>query len=149
MIQISENGLNLIREFEGLRLNAYLDSAGIPTIGFGTTRYEDGSRVKIGDKITKQKAFHLLSRHLDNEVIPVIAVNVKSALQQHQIDALASLIYNIGAGNFRTSSVLKKINDNAGLKEIKNSWIMWNKAKGKVLPGLVRRRAAEFKMFSA
>lgn len=147
MAKISQDGLNLIKKFEGLRLNAYLDSVNVPTIGFGTTVYPNGTKVKIGDKITKEQALSYLQKHINDEVMPYIDNLVKVHQEQNKIDALASLIYNIGAGNFKSSNLLKKINSKQPISEIEKSWLAWNKAGGKVLKGLVNRRLSEFKMY--
>lgn len=147
MAKVSKDGLNLIKKFEGLRLNAYLDSAGIPTIGFGTTKYPDGVKVKLGDKITEERALDLLQNHIQEEVIPYIDSLVKVPLNQSQVDALCSLIYNIGGNAFKSSTVLRKINSNALITEVETAWKLWNKAGGKVLQGLISRRLAEIKLY--
>lgn len=149
MAKVSKEGLNLIKKFEGLRLNAYLDSAGIPTIGFGST-YVDGVRVKLGMTITEEKALELLEEHIDREVIPYIINLVKVPLKQNQIDALCSLIYNIGGAAFKSSTLLKKINEtsiSSNFNDIEIAWKMWNKAGGKILQGLVNRRLAEINLY--
>ena len=147
MAKVSKEGLNLIKRFEGLRLDAYLDSVNVPTIGFGTTVYPNGIKVKIGDKIIEDQALSYLQKHIDDEVMPYIDSLVKVPLTQNKIDALASLIYNIGVGNFKSSNLLKKINSGQSIVEIEKSWLAWNKAGGKTLQGLVNRRLAEIKLY--
>lgn len=146
-MKVSKDALILIKKFEGLKLNAYLDAVSIPTIGFGTTRYPNGEKVKLGDKITEDRALELLVDHIQREVIPYIEDNVKVPLKQNQIDALASFIYNVGGPNFKGSNLLKKINAGQPISDIEVSWAAWNKAGGKVLSGLVSRRLAELKLY--
>jgi lysozyme len=141
---ISERGLAIIREFEGLRLKAYPDpaSGGDPwTIGYGHTL-----DVEPGDTCTKEQAEQwLLDDAADAEV--AILKHVKVALSQGQLDALISFVFNLGAGNFAKSTLLRKLN--AG--DYVGAWQefgRWNKAAGKVMPGLSRRRAAEAKLFA-
>lgn len=149
MSKVSANGLNLIKLFEGFKLTAYLDSVRVPTIGFGTTVYPDGTKVTIGDKISEQQALDYLKNHLNKSVIPYIDNYVKVPINQNQIDALASLIYNIGGPAFKGSTLLKKINAKDTIDNIGVSWLGWNKAGGKVLGGLVRRRNEELKLYKS
>jgi lysozyme len=140
------NGLNLIKEKEGLRLKPYLCSAGVATIGYGSTMYADGRKVTLKDAaITESQALELLANTLDKYEK---AVNdyVKVPLTQNEFDALVSFTYNLGAGNLLSSTLLKKLNagDKAGAA---NQFEVWNKAGGKVLQGLVTRRAAEKALF--
>jgi lysozyme len=141
---ISERGLAIIREFEGLRLHAYPDpaSGGEPfTIGFGHTL-----DVEPGDNCTLEQAEQwLLDDCADAEV--AILRHVKVPLSQGQLDALISFVFNLGAGNFAKSTLLRKLNagDYVGAWQ---EFPRWNKAAGKVMPGLSRRRAAEAKLFA-
>lgn len=148
MAKVSQEGLNLIKVSEGLKLNAYLDSVNVPTIGFGTTVYPSGRNVALGDTITEEQAFTYLGDHLNDHVIPYIDSLVKVPLKQNQIDALASFIYNLGSTKFKSSTLLKKINSKRPLSEIGVEFAKWNKAGGKVLAGLVKRRQEEFKLYS-
>ena len=141
---ISERGLAILREFEGLRLKAYPDpaSGGDPwTIGYGHTL-----DVEPGDTCTLEEAEQwLLDDAADAEV--AILKHVKVPLSQGQLDALISFVFNLGAGNFAKSTLLRKLN--AG--DYVGAWQefgRWNKAAGKVMPGLSRRRAAEAKLFA-
>lgn len=138
---ISNNGINLIKKFEGLELKAYKDSVGILTIGYGHTR-----GVKAGDVITGQQADAFLREDVQVAELAV-NTNVKVKLTQGQFDALVSFIFNLGAGNFVKSTLLKKLNtgDYAGAADEFGKWV---NAGGKPLPGLVKRRAAEKEMFS-
>ncbi|QJP10448.1 lysozyme [Pseudomonas multiresinivorans] len=139
-MRTSERGVSLIKAFEGLRLDAYQDSVGVWTIGYGTTR-----GVKRGMTISKAEAERLLTEDI-GRFEPEIARLVKVPLTQGQWDALTSFTYNLGAANLESSTLLKLLNakDYAGAAE---QFPRWNKAGGKVLPGLVKRRAAEQAMF--
>jgi lysozyme len=137
---ISGVGLDLIKQFEGLRLEAYQDSVGVWTIGYGHTK-----TAKQGMRITERGAEDLL-RHDLEWVEQVIKSKVTVSLEQHQYDALCSFIYNLGGTNFGKSTLLKRIN--AGdFEGAANEFPKWNKAGGKVLNGLTRRRKQEQKLF--
>ena len=136
----SDKALDLIRQFEGLRLAAYKCPAGVPTIGYGTTR-----GVKMGMTVTKDEAEKLLQA----DVTPFsdrINKLVKVKLNQNQFDALVSFVYNVGSGAFADSTMLKLINQNL-LDDAANQFIRWNRANGEVLTGLTRRRMAERDLF--
>jgi lysozyme len=140
------NGLNLIKEKEGLRLKPYLCSAGVATIGYGSTMYADGRKVTLKDaSITESQALELLANTL-GKYEKAVNDYVKVILTQNEFDALVSFTYNLGAGNLLSSTLLKKLNagDKAGAA---NQFEVWNKAGGKVLQGLVTRRAAEKALF--
>jgi len=133
-------GIELIKSFEGLKLNAYICPAGVPTIGYGTTRV-NGQPVQMGSVITESQASGYLKSDLQQFESAVNAA-VKVPLTQNQFDALVSFTYNLGAGNLRSSTLLKKLNasDYAGAAD---EFPKWNKAGGKELAGLTRRRNAE------
>lgn len=139
-MQASEKGLALIRQFEGLRLSAYKCSAGVPTIGYGTTK-----GVKMGMEITKDEAERLFQEDVQRFVDHVEAL-VKVPLNQNQIDALASFVYNVGPTAFANSTLLRVLN--AGLyKDASDQFLRWNKAANNVVAGLTRRRIAERELF--
>ena len=145
-MKISPRGLELIKGFEGFSSTAYLDVVNIPTIGWGNTFYADGTKVKLGDQISKTDALKLLeviaNRDFADKIFPLIKVKVT----QSQFDAMVSLAYNIGVGNFLKSTLLKKLNasDFAGAGE---EFLKWNKAGGKEVLGLTRRREREKQLF--
>lgn len=138
----SQKGLDLIKSFEGLRLSAYKCPADAWTIGYGTT-----AGVKEGQTITKELAENLLREDVGRFEQQVLRL-VKAPLSQGQFDALVSFTYNLGAGNLSSSTLLRLLNaglyDDAALQ-----FQRWNKAGGKVLAGLVRRRAAERALFES
>jgi lysozyme len=145
--KISEKGLGLIKKFEGLKLSAYKCPAGIATIGFGNTYYPNGEKVKLTDSpITKKEAEELLKFI----VIPyerAVDSFCRDDISQNQFDALVSLAYNIGVGNLKKSTLIKKVNLNPSDSTIKSEFAKWNKAAGKVLLGLTRRREAESNLY--
>lgn len=130
----------LIKEFEGCKLKAYLCPANVWTIGYGHT---DG--VKEGDEITQQEADRLLASDVDLFTAGVQRL-VTSDINRNQLGALVSFAYNLGLGNLRHSTLLKLVNagDFVGAA---NQFPRWNKAGGKVLAGLTRRREAERQLF--
>lgn len=142
----SQDCLDLIKEFEGLSLVPYLDVAGIPTIGYGTTRYHSGVSVTMLDlSITLEQAEYELMKHLE-QTAALMDKYITVSLEQAQIDALISLTYNIGIGNFRNSTLLKLLN--AGeIDKASKQILVWNKSRGQVIKGLCRRRAAEQELF--
>lgn len=142
---LSDNGMKLLEQFEGLRLEAYLDSASIYTIGYGTIKYPDGRKVKKGDKITKGKAKDYKLHDL-KEFESTVNTSVKVPLTQNQYDALVSLSYNIGSGAFKNSTLLKKLNS-GDYKGAAEQFLVWNKVNSKRVQGLVNRREAECNLF--
>jgi lysozyme len=146
-MKISNNGLNLITQFEGLKLKVYLDSASIPTIGYGSTYYEDGSRVVVGDSdITQERALQLLEVAVNKKTI-VLNNLIKVNVNQNEFDAICCWCYNVGEGNVASSTLLKLLNSNADKNSIGDQFLKWNKAGGQEIPGLTRRRQAERALF--
>lgn len=133
---------------EGVILHPYKDSVGIPTIGIGTTVYPNGTKVTMSDpSIILEQAFEYCLDHLNKNVLPYLNNHITVSQNQNQIDAIGSLVYNIGAGGFIKSSVLTSINNSSPIEIIHNNWKKWNIAGGKISNGLVNRREAEFKMY--
>ena len=137
-MKISQKGLDLIKRFEGLKLQAYLCPANIPTIGFGHT-----GNVKLGDKITYEVAESLLK----NDLIKFENEANKYGLNQNQFNAIVSFCYNCGIGNFDNSTLRKKIIANPEDGTIKDEFAKWTRGGGKVLPGLVKRRNEEANLY--
>ena len=145
-MKISEKGLNLIKEFEGLRLKPYKDAVGIPTIGYGNTYYEDGRKVSLSDPaITEERATALL-KMVVKRYEDAINRYVQVPITQNQFDALVSFAYNIGNENVRKSTLMKLLNRKQ-YTEAADQLLRWNKAGGKTLKGLTRRRQAERTLF--
>ena len=150
-MKTSKKGIDLIIEFEtggniSKYLTAYQDSVGVWTIGVGSTYYEDGTRVKKGDKITLERAKSLFANILPRYEKDVLT-RVKKPLNQNQFDALVSFTYNLGSTNLGSSTLLKKVNVNPNDKTIANEFAKWVNAGGKKLNGLVRRRKAESDLY--
>ena len=143
---INQASLDLIKSFEGLRLSAYQDSVGVWTIGYGTTAAAGvGITPHAGQIITEAEAEHYLSVAVAKFADQILRM-LKRQATPNQFGAMVSLAYNIGPGNFSTSSVLR--NFNAGdMGNAAASFAKWNRAGGKVLAGLTRRRAAEAALF--
>jgi len=144
-MKISEEGLEIIKHFEGCELEAYKCAAGVWTIGYGHTK-----DVEEGDTWSQEKAEHMLSKELEDEYEHYVNSLVIVPMNQCQFDALCSWVYNLGPANLKSSTLLKKLN--AGdYEDIPNQIKRWNKAtvngERKVLPGLTRRREAEALMF--
>ena len=139
-MKISQEGLALIKKFEGCELEAYQCPAGVWTIGFGSIK-----GVKEGDKINKDEANHLLEEEMI-EYEGYINNLVKVPLKQYQFDALCAWVFNLGSGNLQESSLLRVLNDGK-YDEVPQQIKRWNKANGEVLEGLIRRREAEALLF--
>ena len=140
-----KEAVNLIKRFEGFQKQSYLCPGNVWTIGYGTTRYQSGEKVKKGDTISPYKADLEIWAEADK-----IATSIKEiglVLNQNQLNALISFVYNVGIGNFKKSTMLKKLKakDYAGAAL---EFPKWNKSNGKVLKGLITRREAEQELFT-
>lgn len=143
---IGSDGLELIKHFEGFFECPYRCPAGVSTIGYGTTVYPDGRKVTLADgNVSRETAAGYLQHDL-RACENVIDNVVDALLEQHHFDALVSFSYNVGVSAFETSTLLKLLNlgDYVGAAD---QFLRWNKGGGRVLPGLVRRRAAERALF--
>ena len=146
MRRTNERGINLLHEFESCRLEAYLCPANVWTIGWGNTQYENGIRVRQGDRITQQRADELFKNMLTTFESGVNR-SVTSSINDNQFSALVCFAYNIGIGAFRSSTLLRLVNENPNNPEISNQFLRWNRAGGRVLAGLTRRRTAESDLY--
>jgi GH24 family phage-related lysozyme (muramidase) len=144
--QVSTRGLALIRSFEGCKLKAYKDAAGVWTIGYGTTRIA-GKPVKPSLTISQAEAEillqHQVAEHWNAAEKHILYAN---ELAQDQIDALASFVYNVGVTAFKESTLLKLLNKGQD-DHVADEFLKWTKAGGKILRGLIRRRKAERELF--
>jgi lysozyme len=141
MMHTSKAGIDLIKQFESFSPKPYLCPANVWTIGYGHTR----GVTENTKQITEPEACDLLKEDLfvfESQVNGVVDVPLK----QHQFDALVSFVFNVGAGAFSTSTMLKMINA-GNMAGAANQFLRWTKAGGRVLNGLVKRRAAERAMF--
>lgn len=144
VLTVSKAGVDLIKEFEGCRLTAYKDAVGIPTIGWGATRI-NGKPVTMGLRITQETADALLLEDIERHADPVRDM-VSGYATQGQFDALVSFAFNVGVNALKRSTLLRKHmeGDHEGAA---NEFARWNRAGGRVLAGLTRRRAAEAKLY--
>jgi lysozyme len=139
-MKMSQEGLSLIKKFEGCEYNAYKCAADVLTIGYGHTK-----DVKEGDLVTQEEADALLEK--DVEIFEEIVLkSVEVPLSQYQFDALVSWTFNLGGGNLNASTMLKVLNKGE-YEDVPAQIKRWNKAKGQVLDGLTRRREAEALLF--
>lgn len=133
----------LCRRFEGLHLQPYLCPAGVPTIGYGATFYEDGRRVTLSDPaITRERAEQLLQHQIRRRFLPAVMRLCPGADSVGRVGSLIDFAFNLGEGNLAASTLRRKVN--AGeWDEVAYQFMRWNRAGGVVLKGLTRRRAAE------
>lgn len=133
----------LCRKFEGLYLTPYLCSAGVPTIGYGATFYEDGTMVTLRDPaITKERAEQLLQWHIRRHFMPKTIRLCPGANTPARLAALCDFAFNLGHGNLASSTLRRKVNEGAW-DDVPAQFMRWNRAGGRVLRGLTRRREAE------
>lgn len=141
-----------IIKWEGYKKNPYLDVAGVPTIGVGFTTYLDGTKVTMQDPpLDDIQIDRILDQKLNEfskQVCNVIGADTLAILPQQSLDALISFAYNLGTGALMKSTLLKKIKTNKNdLQGIKDEFMKWVKAGGKVVNGLVNRRKDEFELY--
>lgn len=140
-MQISTEGISLIKKFEGCELESYQCAAGVWTIGFGSTH-----NIEEGMSISKDRAEELLLEDIA-EFEESVLESVDMPMSQHQFDALVSWTFNLGPSNLKASTMLKVLNS-GNYEDVPEQIKRWNKAGGKVLDGLIRRREAEALLFS-
>jgi lysozyme len=146
-MKIDKKGLALIAEFEGLSLKPYKCSAGVPTIGFGSTYYENGTKVNMSDTpITKQRAEQLLQHTADRFASKVFNL-IKNPVTQNQFNALVSFAFNVGSGALASSTLLKLVNINPNDAMIAKEFLKWNKVNKVPVQGLTNRRIKESALY--
>lgn len=143
--KINKAGLDLIKSFEGLRLEAYLDIVGVPTIGYGHTQGVTKEDVQNGRRITEQEAEEMLLDEL-NKFERGVEIAVAVPINDNQFSALVSFAYNVGLGALQRSTLLKLLNA-GNVSGAAEQFLRWNKAGGKEVKGLTRRREAERSLF--
>lgn len=145
-MKLNKEGADLIKSFEGCKLKAYQCSAMKWTIGYGNTFFEDGTPVVAGNAISQEKAeqlFEIIANDFSAKVVKL----VPSHITANQFGALVSFAYNCGIANLQKSTLLKKVISNHNDPSIKAEFLKWNKAGGKILAGLTRRREAESNLY--
>lgn len=146
-MKLNEKGYSLIKQFEGFNSSPYGCPAGIPTIGYGNTYYPNGDKVRLTDKsITEAYANEILKSVADSFATRVLAI-VKTTITVNQLNALTSFAYNVGIENLFKSTLLKLVNANPNDPLIAKEFSRWNKGGGRVLKGLIKRRAAEAALY--
>lgn len=145
-MKVNKLGIDMMHHFEGCVLEAYQCSAKVWTIGWGNTYYQDKRPVKQGDKITQEQADKLFEMIMNEFAIEVRRALTKE-LNENQFSALVCFAYNVGIGNLKRSTLLRKVNANPDDKTIDAEFLRWTRAGGRVLRGLVRRRRAEADLY--
>ena len=145
--KLSTVGRTQLKHFEGFRANPYLDGAGIATIGYGATYYKDGSRVHLQDKPMSEYEASCLLDDLLIHVERSVDSYTRDDVSQSQFDALCLFAYNVGTNALKNSTLLKKVNENPDDAAIRAEFLKWNKAGGKVMNGLTKRRTAEANLY--
>lgn len=139
--KINTLGLDLIKQFEGRSLRAYQDSVGVWTVGYGST-----NNVKPGDVIGVDEAEERLKSDV-SEAEGWVNFAVSAPVNENEFSALVSFTFNLGYGNLVKSTLLRLLNGDATKSTVAEQFLRWNKAGGKILPGLTRRRQAEKDLF--
>ena len=146
-MKLNQEGINLILSFEGFESQPYICAGGKATIGYGTTVYPNGVKVTMQDppitKATAKKLFEATIIPYENAVAQL----VKYPITENQAAALISFTYNVGIANFKSSTLLKRVNANTNDPAIRTEFSKWIKAKGKILNGLIKRRKAESDLY--
>jgi lysozyme len=148
-MKLDDSGYKLIQGFEGLSLVPYLCSAKVATIGWGNIFYPSGIKVTMADKPISLATASWMFRTIADRFAVDVDKMIKANINQNQFNAIVSLAYNIGLAGLAKSSLLKKVNANPSDPTITNSFMIWNKAGGKVLNGLTKRRTIEAKLYFA
>ena len=154
-MKLDEKGYQFIREFEGWSSKPYLDSVGVPTIGFGNTFYPNGAKVTMKDKTISLSQGIGLHKFVADMFAKEVTTLLKQPVNQNRFNALVSFAYNLGSDidadsipeGLGDSTLLRKVNANPNDPTIANEFMKWNKADGKVLKGLTNRREAEVKLY--
>jgi lysozyme len=146
-MELSDKGAEDLKGSEGFRSQPYPDGEGVPTIGFGSTFYENGTRVTLKDApITKERALQIFKVTL-KQYTSAVDKNVTVPLTQNEFDALVEFTYNVGVAAFKGSTLLKLLNAGAPKNQVAAQFLRWNKDEGKVVPGLTNRRKRESTKF--
>jgi lysozyme len=144
----SKQGIDLIKRFETFQSKPYRCPGGYATIGYGSTFYEDGTRVTLNDPpLGQPRAESLLLNVLKHFEVQVDSVT-RDDITQHQFDALVSFCFNVGADSLKRSTLLRKVNTNPNDPTIRIEFRRWVYANGKRLLGLLKRREAEWQLYS-
>lgn len=137
------NAIKLIKQFEGLRLRAYLCPAGVPTIGYGSTHYENGTCVRMGDVIPLARAEKMLTLYVE-EVAKDLQESLHVSINVNKLDALIDFCYNFGMTKFNGSTLKRMVQNDI---PVRDEFLKWVHVNGVVSDGLVKRRRAEVELY--
>lgn len=146
-MKLDDSGYKLIQGFEGLSLVPYKCSAGVATIAYGATFYPSGKKVTMQDQPINLSTASWMFRTIADKFAADVDKMIKANINQNQFNAIVSLAYNIGLAGLAKSSLLRKVNVNPSDATITNSFLVWNKAGGKINNGLTKRRTIEAKLY--
>lgn len=146
-MKTTQRGIELIKSFEGLYLEPYLCPAGVWTIGYGTTVYPKGNRVKASDKHIREIDAEAYLKHDLSYFEKQVDSLTRDDITENQFSALVSFAYNVGVGNLKSSTLLKKVNANPNDKSIAKEFSKWVYANNRKLNGLIKRRAKEAELY--
>ena len=146
-MRLDKKGYDLIKEFEGLSLEPYKCSAGVPTIGYGSTYYENGIKVQMSDAPITGARADILLKNVADRFAQKVANLIKKPITQNQFNALVSFAFNVGSGALASSTLLKLVNENPNNAMISKEFLKWNKANGKAVQGLTNRRIKESALY--
>jgi lysozyme len=146
-MRLDQKGYDLIKSFEGLSLEPYKCSAGVPTIGYGSTYYENGIKVQMSDAPITGARADILLKNVADRFAQKVANLIKKPITQNQFNALVSFAFNVGSGALASSTLLKLVNENPNNALISKEFLKWNKANGKAVQGLTNRRIKESALY--
>jgi lysozyme len=146
-MRLDSKGYDLIKSFEGLSLKPYKCSAGVPTIGYGSTYYENGIKVQMSDAPITGARAEILLKNVADRFAQKVANLIKKPITQNQFNALVSFAFNVGSGALASSTLLKLVNENPNNAMISKEFLKWNKANGKTIQGLTNRRIKESALY--
>lgn len=145
-MQLVKEAVDITKHFESCLLTSYQKKNDVPTIGWGSTYYKNGNRVKLGDTITQTEADDLLM-FIMNQTASTVKTLVKSNVSDNMFSALVDFAYNLGTDKLRKSTLLKKVNTNPLDVSIRDEFMKWVYQAGIILPGLVKRRKADADLY--
>ena len=146
-MRTSQKGVNLIKKYEGFRSSPYLCPAGVPTIGYGATYYPNGQKVTMNDCDISENEAEMLLRKMLTRYEDGVERYVQRQINQNQFDALVCFAYNVGLGALKGSTLLREVNQNPNDTDIAYQFSRWNKAGGRALAGLTKRRKDEADLY--
>ncbi len=147
MRKVNSAGLNLVTSFEGCSLKVYKDVVGIPTIGYGSTYYQDGTKVTMNDSDITQLQANDLLEFVVNQKATLVEQMITISINDNEFGALVDFCFNLGQNALEHSTLLKLLNQNADRQAVADQFLKWDMAGGQHIAGLTRRREAERALF--